>query len=108
MNVLMSSSEREGLPTTKKMTVTASHAFIPKLYSEYSLCNVSESSESPGFSLALHKFEHIAHSHWSLHVADEVSLIGFLSGDEDDLDLRDASTRTGPAQQLRHSCLNGL
>lgn len=37
------------------------------------------SSESPGFSFALHEFEDVANANWSLHVPDEVTLVGLLS-----------------------------
>ena len=45
------------------------------------------SSESTGFSFAFHELEDVAETDGALDVSDEVSFVGFLSGDEDDFDL---------------------
>lgn len=69
---------------------------------------MGQSSESSGFTLAFHQFEDVSDSDGALNVADKVSLIGFLSGDEDNLDLGDTSSRSGSAEKLSDSCFNGL
>ena len=66
------------------------------------------SSESAGFSFAFHEFEDITNAHWTLDVSDEVSLVGFLSGDEDDLHLGDATAGASASQQLSHSRFHRL
>ena len=61
---------------------------------------VYKSSESSGFSFAFHELEHISNSNGAFNVSDQVSLISFLTGDEDDLDLGDTSSGSGSSKQL--------
>ena len=67
-----------------------------------------KSSKSAGFPFAFHEFEDISNSNGAFDVADEVTLIGLFSGNENDFDLRDAASRAGPSQQLRDSGFHGL
>ena len=45
--------------------------------------NIGEctSSESSGFSFALHELEHIADSDWAFHIADQMPFVGLFAGD---------------------------
>ncbi|CAM6005288.1 unnamed protein product [Sphagnum balticum] len=62
------------------------------------------SSESAGFAFAFHEFEDISDPHWALHVADEVSLLGLLPGNEGDLDLCDTASESGRRdRKYKHS-----
>lgn len=64
------------------------------------------SSESSGFSFAFHELEDITNSDGTLDVSNKVTLVGFFSGDQDDLDLGDTSSRSGSAQKLSDSSLD--
>lgn len=69
---------------------------------------IYKSSKPSGFSFALHEFEDVADPDWALDISDEVTLVGFLSGDQDDLDLGDTSSGSGSAEQLGDSSLDGF
>jgi hypothetical protein len=51
-----------------------------------------KSSESAGFSFAFHQFQDVTDSDGTFNVPDEVTLLGFFTCDEDNLDLSNTST----------------
>ena len=67
-----------------------------------------KSSKSASFSFAFHKFKDVSNSHGSLDVADEATLIGLFTGDENDFDLGDAASWAGPSEQLGDSGFDGF
>ena len=94
---------------------------IGLLYGHYALGSIGDfagwiakyvgaytSSESSGLSFGFHEFEDVSDSDGALDVADEMSLVGLLSGDEDNLHLGDATSRSGSSQKLSDSGLDGF
>ena len=70
---------------------------------EYLLEVRYKSSESTGFSFALHKFEDVSDSDGTFYVTNEVTFVGFLTSNENDLDLGDTSSWSCSSEELGDS-----
>ena len=69
---------------------------------------MDRSSEPSGFSFTFHELEDVSHSNGSLHISDEVTLVGLFTGDQDDFNLGDTSSGSCSSQKLSDSGLDWL